>query len=186
MAYLELFYVFFKVGLFTIGGGLVAIPILQQYVQSYQWVSDELFVNMIAVSQSTPGPIGINMATFVGFNQFGFLGSVIATIGMVSPSIIIIYFVSKFLKVYQNNVYVKGVLSGVRPVVIGLILGAAYYIGRVSFLVPGWNEAGIKLIDAFDMHKILFFILILVSILKFKKHPLFYLSIGAFVGILLF
>lgn len=176
MALLKLFLVFFQVGLFTIGGGLVAIPILQEYVDKYEWVSQELFVDMIAVSQSTPGPIGVNMATYVGFTQFGIIGSIIATMGMVTPSLIIIYIISKFLKLYKDNHYVKGVLSGVRPVVVGLILAAAYYLSQVTFFSSG----------TVDIVKVIFFIIIFALIVKYKKHPLIYLAIGAIVGILLF
>jgi chromate transporter len=188
MALIHLFFVFFQVGLFTIGGGLVAITILQRFVEMYQWVSQELFIDMIAVSQSTPGPIGVNMATFVGFAQYGVIGSVIATLGMVVPSILVIYVISKFLNAYQHNVYIKHGMSSIRPVVIGLITAAALIIGEVSLIsYITINNLGIEkeqIVPQWD--KMLFLLLIGFAIFKFQKHPIIYLAIGAVVGVLFF
>ena len=139
MGLLNMFFTFFKVGLFTIGGGLVAIPIMQNYVMEYQWISEKEFVDMIAISQSTPGPIGINLATFVGASQYGLLGSIVVTAGMVLPSFIIISIVSKFLMQFNDHKAVKAVLASIRPVVVGIILSAAFFIAKVSFSLLPYN-----------------------------------------------
>lgn len=118
---IKIYIVFFRVGLFTIGGGLAALPLLQNEALARKWVTNSEFADMIAVSQSTPGPIGVNMATYVGFNQLGIMGSIIATFGMVSPSIIIICIIAKFLKHFSENNIVKGMFLGIKPAVVGLI-----------------------------------------------------------------
>lgn len=178
MAYLELFFTFFKVGLFTIGGGLAAIPLLQEYALSYGWVDNQAFADMIAISQSTPGPIGINMATYVGFEQFGVLGSIVATVGMVSPSIIIITIIAKFLTRFSKHPMVISVLGGIRPAVVGIILAAAYSIAVSSLYIPGQTRQMI----------LSFVLLVGFAILNklTKWHPALYILIAAVVGIIVF
>ncbi len=178
MMYLKLFFTFFKVGLFTIGGGLAAIPLLQEYAISYGWVDNQMFADMIAISQSTPGPIGINMATYVGYEQFGVIGSIIATVGMVSPSIIIITIIAKFLTRFSKHPMVISVLGGIRPAVVGIILAAAYSIAVSSLYIPGNPR-----------NMVLSVVLLLgFSILNklTKWHPAFYILLAAGVGILVF
>lgn len=128
MILLELFLTCFKVGLFTIGGGAAIIPILQQEVVAKGWISMEEVLTYIAISESTPGPIAINMATFVGSSQAGFLGALCATLGMVMPSFIIILVIAKFFSHFSENKYIKTVLVSIRPFVVGMILSAGLYL----------------------------------------------------------
>lgn len=128
MILLELFLTCFKVGLFTIGGGAAIIPILQQEVVAKGWISMEEVMTYIAISESTPGPIAINMATFIGSSQAGFLGALCATLGMVMPSFIIILVIAKFFSRFSENRYIKTVLVSIRPFVVGMILSAGLYL----------------------------------------------------------
>ncbi len=118
---LDLFLTFFKIGIFTFGGGYAMIPIIEDEVLSHGWMAKAEISNFIAVSECTPGPIAINMATFVGASQSGFLGALMATLGVVLPSLIIILLIASILKNFLSYKGVKGFLFGVRPIVIGLI-----------------------------------------------------------------
>ena len=121
MIYLQLFWSFFKTGLFTFGGGYAMIPVVRQEVVAHGWMTEELFYSFIGVCESTPGPIAINMATYVGSTQGGFLGALLSTLGVVLPSFIIILLIAKFLHNFKYNRFVKAFLDGVKPVVIALI-----------------------------------------------------------------
>lgn len=186
MGLLNMFLAFFKVGLFTIGGGLVAIPIMQDYVQKYNWITTKDFVDMIAISQSTPGPIGINLATYVGASQYGIFGSIIVTIAMVLPSFIIITIISKFLKHFNENKWVKAVLASIRPMVVGIILAAAYFIASVSFLNLDEAISARSLTRLVDLKAFIVFIIFFILMFKVKKHPILYIVIGGVFGVLLF
>ena len=125
MTYLRLYYEFFKTGLFAIGGGLATLPFLKNIGEATGWYTYSDLLNMLAVSESTPGPIGINMATYVGYTVAGLPGAVIATLGEVTPSIIVILNVAAILKSFRNNVYVERAFYGLRPASSGLLGGAA-------------------------------------------------------------
>ncbi len=122
MIYLLLFLEFFKIGLFTFGGGFAMIPLVEEVVLKHGWLSESAFYNFIGVCESTPGPIAINMATYVGSMQGGLLGSVVATLGVVLPSFIIILIIASVLKKFTDNKYFKAFIKGVKPVVVALIL----------------------------------------------------------------
>ena len=126
MIILELFLTFFEIGALTFGGGYAMIPFVREQVLAHGWLTEEELLNMIAVSESTPGPIAVNMATFVGSDQAGLLGSAAATLGVVLPSFIIILIISALLKNFLKYNGVKAFLSGVRPCVVSLILGTAF------------------------------------------------------------
>ena len=137
MIYFLLFFEFFKIGLFTFGGGFAMIPLIEETVIKYSWLSEQQFYSFLGVCESTPGPIAINMATYIGSVNGGLLGSVLATVGVVLPSFIIILLISALLKNFNENRFVKGFLSGVKPVVIALIFSTglilfAKAIGYVS------------------------------------------------------
>jgi len=186
MELLNMFFAFFKVGLFTIGGGLVAIPIMQDYVIKYQWITQKDFVDMIAISQSTPGPIGINLATYVGASQYGLLGSIVVTMGMVLPSFIIITIVSKFLAHFNQNKWVKASLTSIRPIVVGIILSAGFFIAKVSFVnVESFMNTG-KWLDLIELKSFLVFLVFFGLMFKVEKHPILYIVAGGLVGVLLF
>ena len=128
MIYLNLFLGFLKVGCFAFGGAYGAIPLIRDVVMSYGWLSDEMLTYMIAVSESTPGPIMVNLATYIGSNQAGFLGAVIATLAVVLPSFLIILLVTVSLKTALKNKYVQAILRGLKPCVIGIVLATGIYM----------------------------------------------------------
>lgn len=170
MIYWLLFYEFFKIGLFAIGGGLVTVPFLFNLSEAYGWFSAKELTDMIAVAEATPGPLGVNMATFAGFSTAGVWGAIVATLGLITPSIIIIIMVAKLMDKYQCNIRVQTMLAGIRPAVLALILFAGISIAEMA-------------ID--DMLAGLVFAVLLTSIRFWKKSPIFYLCISALLGIML-
>lgn len=128
MLYLTLFLEFLKIGLFTFGGGYAMIPLIKEAVLKHGWLSEEQFLNMIGVSEVTPGPIAINMATYVGSTQAGILGAILCTLGVVLPAFIIMLLISILLKKYMKNKYVQSALSGIKFVAVALILASALTI----------------------------------------------------------
>ena len=128
MIYLDLFLGFLKVGCFAFGGAYGAIPLIRDVVMSYGWLSDEMLTYMIAVSESSPGPIMVNLATYIGSNQAGFFGAVIATLAVVLPSFLIILLVTALLKTALKNKYVQAVLRGLKPCVIGIVLATGIFM----------------------------------------------------------
>ncbi len=136
MILIELFIGFLKVGCFAFGGAYGAIPLIRDIVLSYGWIDDEMLTYMIAVSESTPGPIMVNLATYVGSSQFGILGSLVATFAVILPSFIIIILVTALLKAVLKNQYVQAVLRGLKPCMIGIILATGVYmIMRNGFVI---------------------------------------------------
>ena len=183
MIYLKLFLIFFKIGLFTIGGGLAALPLLQrELVMSREWITQAEFIDMIAVSQSTPGPIGINMATFIGFRLASFAGALLATAGMVAPSLIIIIIIARFLRDYAHLPAVEWALSGLRPAAVGLIASATWFILGTSVL----NFEHFPTSDWVNWKSLLLFALLSVAYRFKKASPIIYISIGGIAGVLLF
>ena len=128
MIYLDLFLGFLKVGCFAFGGAYGAIPLIRDVVLSYGWLNDEMLTYMIAVSESTPGPIMVNLATYIGSSQAGFFGAVIATLAVVLPSFMIILLVTALLKTVLKNRYVQAILRGLKPCVIGIVLATGIYM----------------------------------------------------------
>ena len=128
MIYLDLFLGFLKVGCFAFGGAYGAIPLIRDVVLSYGWLSDEALTYMIAVSESTPGPIMVNLATYIGSSQAGFFGAVLATLAVILPSFLIILLVTALLKTVLKNKYVQAVLRGLKPCVIGIVLATGIYM----------------------------------------------------------
>ena len=128
MIYLDLFLGFLKVGCFAFGGAYGAIPLIRDVVLSYGWLNDEALTYMIAVSESTPGPIMVNLATYIGSNQAGFFGAVLATLAVILPSFLIILLVTALLKTVLKNKYVQAVLRGLKPCVIGIVLATGVYM----------------------------------------------------------
>lgn len=180
MIYLLLFWEFFKTGLFSIGGGLATIPFLMDMADKYNWFTRADLSNMIAVSESTPGPIGINMATYVGFTTCGPLGSVIATSALVLPSLIVIMIIAGFLQKFRDNRLVKDAFYCLRPAVIGML-----FVSLASLISPLLiNFAGTTFLEIFNLKALALFGVLLFGILKFKKHPIVYIAIGAVVGII--
>ncbi len=188
MIYLMLFWEFFKTGLFAVGGGMATIPFLYEMSDKYPaWFSHQDLANMIAVGESTPGPIGVNMATYVGFiTGDGILGSVIgataATLGLVTPSIIIILIIAAVLKSFRNNKYVNNAFYGLRPASTGLIAAAGLSV-LISNLFLG-EEIALALFNWKGL--ILAIVLwVLTNVIKKTKklHPIIFIGISAIAGI---
>ena len=128
MIYLKLFVAFLEVGLFSFGGGYVSIPLIREIVLSYGWMDDEMITHMIAVSESTPGPLMVNMATYVGSSQGGILGALIATLAVVLPAFLIIVLVMAILRRFISNRYFQAILGGMKPCIIGIIMAMGIYL----------------------------------------------------------
>ena len=177
-----LFIEFFKTGLFSIGGGLATLPFLFQMSERHGWFTTEQLTNMIAVSESTPGPIGINIATYVGFTteNLGVFGAIFTTLSLVLPSIIVILIIAGFLEKFKENKYVKNAFYGLRAAVVGLLAYSFLAVIKTTFLVPGAKE----ILQMVDFRKVAMFAVILFLVLKFKKHPILYIGIGAVCGII--
>ena len=185
MIYLRLFYEFFKIGLFAVGGGMATLPFLQRLGESTGWFGSQLITDMVAISESTPGPIGINMATYVGYNVAGFWGGFVATMGEILPCIIIVIIFSKFLTKLKGNKYMDYAFYGMRPAVTGLIAAAAVSVMQVAVLSTELFKQTGNIADLADPKKIIWFVLVFWAIRKFKKHPVMYIAVSAVAGILL-
>jgi len=184
MIFIKLYLVFFKIGLFAIGGGLATLPFLQEIVHKYGWITSEELLNMIAISESTPGPIGINAATFVGHNTAGTFGGLIATLGLITPSIIIIIIIAHYFAKFSEEPIVESAFQGIRPAVTGLIGAAGFEVGRIAlFNVDIFNRTK-RLLDIFDFKGLILFVIMLYLINKFKKHPIIYIVAAAIIGII--
>ncbi len=181
MEYLFIYLNFCKIGLFTIGGGLAALPLLQDFVLKQGWLTLDQFANMIAISQATPGPLGINMATYIGYSQLGIAGSLIATLGMVTPSWVIIMLIARGLENFKDNKWVQLFFTGLRPVVIGIILAAVYSIARLSFF--DFEKSGLAMVD---FKAVILFVFLFILSRRLKLHPSIYLLMAGLLGIAFF
>ena len=185
MIYLDLFLGFLKVGCFAFGGAYGAIPLIRDVVLSYGWLGDEMLTYMIAVSESTPGPIMVNLATYIGSSQAGFSGAAIATLAVVLPSFLIILLVTALLKTVLKNKYVQAVLRGLKPCVIGIVLATGIYMVLV-------NCFGTISATKVDLQAITITILLLAfmvgykQIAKKKLTPIMLIVLAAIVGVVFY
>ncbi len=185
MTILLLILEFFKTGLFSVGGGLATLPFLYQMSEKYGWFSGEDVANMLAVSESTPGPIGVNMATFTGVTVSGVLGGVIATLALVTPSFLIILIIAKALQRFRENRFVQSSLSMLRPVSVGLIAAAVISVFTASLISKNALFAG-DWGSITSWGAVATFAVLLCIYLKWKKlHPVVLVAIGAVAGIVL-
>lgn len=187
MIYLRLFWEFFKVGLFSVGGGLATLPFLYSLGAKTGWFSTADVANMLAVSESTPGPIGVNMATYVGFDCAGVLGGVVATLGLVTPSVIVIVLIAMALQAFRTNKYVDAAFYTLRPASTGLIAAAGWSVFLLVLVNLDTYRATYRLADLIQWKNLLLFAVIwvltnLVKPLK-KLHPVVFLALAAVVGI---
>ena len=182
MIYLELFWTFFTIGAFTFGGGYAMLPLIQEEVAA-RWgnvISAESLIDFVAVSESTPGPFAVNMATYIGSEMGGIFGSVCATLGVVLPSFIIILIVAKCYDAFRENRIVKGCMSGLKPAVVGLIGNAVLNVLMTVFFPAGLSFAVLKTV-AFYVYAGIF---ALMLVLAFKKvHPIVIICLSAGIGI---
>ena len=188
MLYLRLFWEFFKAGLFAVGGGMATLPFLYDMSAKTGWFSPAQLADMIAVSESTPGPIGVNMATYVGFSTAGMPGAVVATLGLVTPSVIIILLIARVLHAFRQNRYVDAAFYGLRPCSVGLIAAAGLLVVRIAlFDVERFHSTG-AFLDLLRPKALLLaaLLLVLTNALKATKklHPIVFILSSAVLGVL--
>ena len=168
MIYLQLFLEFFKTGLFAVGGGLATLPFLSQMADKTGWFTQGNLADMIAISESTPGPIGVNMATYTGFITAGIPGAVVATLGLITPSIIIILIIAGFLKQFRENKYVDAVFYALRAASTAFIAAAGLNVVKIALLnIPAFEASGAWL-DLFNI-KGLILAAVVLFFTRFKK-----------------
>lgn len=195
MTYLTLYWEFFKTGLFAIGGGMATLPFLKAIGESTGWYTYTDLMNMLAISESTPGPIGINMATYVGFTAGGPLGAVVATIGEITPSIVVILIVAAILKSFRDNRYVERVFYGLRPASTGLIGAACAAVAFEVLTAINVQSVDGALLNRFYLESgsllrwpqlmLAGLLLVLTNIVKPTKnlHPIVFIVLSAVVGV---
>ena len=175
---------FFKTGLLSVGGGLATLPFLYDMADKYPWFTRGQLSDMIAVSESTPGPMGVNMATYAGYTTAGIPGAILATFSLVLPSIIVVLIVARFLQRFQDSVIVKRVLGGLRPASVGLIAAAGFGILKIAMLDPVSTDSMTMLVD----YKALGVGLVLAGLYQIfgkKLHPIVFIALGAAAGLVL-
>ncbi len=172
---IELFFSFFKIGLFAVGGGLATLPFLYELAEKSNWIDISDISNMVAISESTPGPLGVNMATYVGFFNNGPLGSIVATLGLILPSIIISLIIARMLEKFRSNQTVKDVFYGLRAASCALIAVAGIGVAKIAF----WGEK-----VTFFWQGAILAVLLFIGIKKLKWHPVAFIAISAVIGII--
>lgn len=181
--FLDLFLTFFKIGLFTFGGGYAMLPLIMREVQTHGWLAQEELINFVAVAESTPGPFAINIATYIGSVKGGIFGSFCATLGVVLPSFIVILIVAKIYEKFKESRAVRGAMNGLRPAAVGLI-GSAVLITALEVFFPAKVGTLLETVISLEFwSSIVIFALSLFLILKKKIHPIFVILISAAIGI---
>lgn len=188
MIYLRLFWEFFKIGLFSVGGGMATLPFLYNMSDATGWFTYAQIADMLAVSESTPGPIGINMATYVGFTVGGIPGSITATLGIIVPGIVIVLIIARMLEKFRGNKYVDGAFYGLRPASTGLIAAAGVTVVGITLInVSAYQSTG-SLLSLFSWKAIILaaVIWVMTNLIKPTKkwHPVVYIAISAAVGVI--
>ncbi len=177
---LKLYFEFFKTGLFAIGGGMATFPFLQDIAQKTGWFTNSQLIDMIAISESTPGPIGVNSATYAGFHTYGVFGGIIATLGLITPSVLIILLVAKVLDAFKESLIVKKVFYGIRPASTAMIAAAGFSVVLSTLIDLTVITQPLKAINWFG---IILAIALYYAINKWKKHPIVYILSSAVIGI---
>ena len=195
MTYLLLFAEFFKIGLFSLGGGYATLPFLYHMSETYGWFTGEELSRMLAVSSITPGPVGMNVATFAGFKTGGILGSIIATMAIMIPSFAIVILISKILKKFRDNFYIQSALYALRPATAAMIgaVGVRLFLGSIVPSIPKgfrgfsgiFSDVFSKIGEFVDIKAFALFLFLFILSLKLKRDPLIYLLIGAVFGVIL-
>ena len=190
MIYWTLFYEFFLIGLFTFGGGYAMIPLVRDLVVTkYAWLTADEFINFLAVAESTPGPIAINMATYVGSINGGILGAMLSTLGVVLPSFIIILLIALLLKRFMNNRFIKGFFSGVKPIVFALILSSALVLLNDVFFAFSYDVSTNTVNYSLSYEPFLIALILLIAIIftkqafKKKVNVIYIIVLAAIIGI---
>lgn len=183
MIYLQLFWEFAKIGLFAVGGGMATLPFLERLGEKTGWFDASLITDMVAISESTPGPIGINMATYVGCDVAGVLGGVVATMGLVAPALIVVILVSMSLEKFRGSAVVEHAFQGLRPAVTALVAAAGIGVAEVAVLSLDLYAQTGNLADLCDIRKPVYFVIAFLAIRKIDVHPVVFIGISAVVGL---
>ena len=188
MIYLTLFLTFFEIGLFTFGGGYAMISLMRDQALAFGWLTEEELLNMIAVAESTPGPIAVNMATFVGSTQGGILGSLCATLGIVLPSFIIILLISAVIRDFLKYKGVQAFLKGVRPCIVALLLGTAVTmaLGTLLGFTTVWGGLSVDIKGSIILAILIAVAFVFKKITKKKPSPILMILISAGLGIFMY
>ncbi|HHX24726.1 MAG: chromate transporter [Tepidanaerobacteraceae bacterium] len=191
MIYLTLFTSFIKIGLFSFGGGYAMIPLIQKEIESHGWLSASEFVDIIAIAEMTPGPVAVNSATFVGYKAAGVLGGLVATIGVSLPSLILILIVSTFFFKFKDHPVKNIIFYGLRPVIVGLIFAAAIFVAQTTFFSNSITLSDLSNLiknplNFIDIKSIFIFVLTLISLVKFKIHPILIIMASGVLGFILY
>ena len=201
MIYLQLFWEFFKVGLFSVGGGLATLPFLYDISAKTGWFTTTDIADMVAVSESTPGPLGINMATYVGHKTAGVTGGIVATLGLIAPAIVVIMIIARILTAFKEAKVVQDTFYGLRPASTGLIAAAGLGVAKIALLrIDLFRQTGSVLslfnwklilfrqtgsvLSLFNWKLILLAAVIYITLVKFRKHPILYIAAAAAAGII--
>ncbi len=181
---LRLFFEFFKTGLFSVGGGLATLPFLYEISDKTGWFTHSNVADMIAISESTPGAIGINMSTYAGYHTAGVIGGFVATIGLAMPSFIVILIIAKFLDKFKGNRYVDAAFYGLRPASIAMITAAGVNVVKIALInIPAF-EATHSIADLFIWQAIVLAVILFIVRKKFKFHPILAIFASALIGII--
>ena len=182
---LQVFFAFFKTGLFAVGGGLATLPFLYEMGDRYGWFTRADVADMVAISESTPGPLGVNMATYVGFQTLGLIGGVIAVIGLIAPSIIVILIIARVLQKFRESAIVERVFSGLRPASLALVTAAGLGIARLALLhEETLAESGVTP-ALFNWRCIVLAAVVFLVRRKVNWHPIAFIGASALVGAVL-
>ena len=185
---LQLFLEFAITGLFSIGGGLATLPFLQDMGERTGWFSSDLLADMIAVSESTPGAMGLNMASYVGYNVQGVLGGIVATLGLVFPSVVIILIIARILQKFRSNRFVQSTFMGLRPASTALIAVAWLNIFIIAFNIPSFSQISLEFLQSYFSLKIIISVVMALAVFilmkKTKFHPVLFIGISALFGII--
>lgn len=187
MIYLQLFAVFFKLGMFSFGGGYAILSMIYQDIQGFGLISPADFSNIVALSQVTPGPIAVNAATFIGYKSGGIIGATVATIGVALPAFFIILTISLFLKKFQSSPVVQAILSGIRPATVGMISAAVIFFSNTSILKEGFFSLAMlgNPLSYVSLPSVLIFALCILASVKLKIDPITVTVLAGILGIFL-
>ncbi|MCL1817337.1 MAG: chromate transporter [Spirochaetaceae bacterium] len=190
----QLVWSFFKIGLFSFGGGYAMVPMMQGEIAAHGWLAAREFADIVAISQMTPGPIAVNAATYIGYRVAGVWGSAAATLGVSLPSFLLVILVTHFLQKFKESLTVSSVLAGIRPATLGLVSAAVIFFSRMSFLTPSrhWNGLGILpgqilRLGFVDLRipGLIIFLIILIETKLFKLKPIPAVLLSAALGMIL-
>ena len=190
MIYIKLLLTFFKIGLFSFGGGSAMIPMFErEIIEANGWIDSKEFVDIIAISEMTPGPIAVNSATYVGYKAAGLFGGLFATVGVILPSLILILIISHFFFKFKEHPKVKSIFNGIRPVIAGLIFGAAVFVAKTSIFngeLSSLLSSKFNPLQYINWTSLLIFGATFFCLWKYKWHPILVIALSGTVGVILF